>query len=192
MFENSLAFTVSSSREGHWRLAEFTDQAGFARTTSYRNIHLLTQQRGVFLPFCLIEGTTSIDYIKETITDIRSCAEIDVSFMPIVLLTAETNEAFISSCIASGFDDIIALPCQTAEFTLRIKAQMETQLDYYKTDTYFGPDRRRGNVQTNHPNRRGGAGFAFEKLAIRRHRRSGVKILTHEKFAADDIMAMFA
>lgn len=191
MFENSIAFTVSASREGNWRLAEFTDHAGFARTSTYRNVHLLTQQRGAFLPFCLIEGTTSIDYIKETITDIRSCAEIDVSFMPIVLLTAETNEAFISGCIASGFDDVIALPCQTAEFSQRIKTQMETQLEYFKTDTYFGPDRRRG-AQNNHPNRRGGAGFAFEKLTIRRNRRSGVKIVTHEKFAADDIMAMFA
>lgn len=192
MFENSIAFTVSPSREGQWRLAEFTEQAGFARTAAYRNVHLLAQQRNVLLPFCLIEGTTPLDYIKETVVDIRSSPEIDVAFMPIVLMTDELSEAFISGCINVGFDDIIALPCRTADFAKRVKHQMETQLDYFKTASYFGPDRRRGKVNNNHPDRRGGAGYAFEKFVIRRNRRSGVKILSHEKFEPDDIMAMFA
>lgn len=192
MFENSVAYTVSPSREGHWRLAEFTEHAGFVRTTAYRNVPLLSQGRGALLPFCVVEGATPLEIIKETIKDIRECPEIDICYMPIVLLTDETNESFISGCISSGFDDILMLPCRTADFTLRVKRQMETQLDYFKTETYFGPDRRRGNVQVNHPDRRGGDGFDFEKIIIRRSRRSGVKIISHEKFAADDIMSMFA
>lgn len=192
MFENSMAFTVSASREGHWRLAEFTEQAGFAKTTQYKNVHLLAQQRGISLPFCLVEATTSIDAIKEAVSDIRSCPEVDIGFMPIVLMTADTTESFISKCIVTGFDDILVLPFRTSEFARRVKLQMEVNLEYFKTETYFGPDRRRGNVQTNHPDRRGGVGFDFEKFTIRRGRRSGVKILSHEKFAADDIMAVFA
>lgn len=191
MFENSIAFTVAPSLEGHWRLAEFTDQSGFARRIQYRNIHLLTQQRGMLLPFCLIEGTTALFEIKEILADIRSCSEVDVSFMPVVLLTSDTSEQFISGCIAAGFDDIIMSPCPTAEFVQRIKNQMDSQLDYFKTETYFGPDRRRGAQPINHPERRNGEGFDFEKFVIRRNRRAGIKIVEHMRHDADDIMSAF-
>lgn len=187
MFENSIAFTISTSREGHWRLAEFTDWAGFARATPYRNVHLMAQEKNILLPFCLVDGKTDPALIKEAMADIRSSPEIDICFMPIVMLTAETSEAFIASSIASGFDDVIALPCRTADFAQRIKHQMETQLNYFKTETYFGPDRRRGRAATHHPDRRGGAGYSYEKFVIRRNRRSGVKILSHEKFSPDDV-----
>lgn len=192
MFENSIAFTISPTREGHWRLNEFADRAGFSRIAPYKNIHLLAQQRGSLLPFCLIEGANELDYIRETITDIRTSPEVDICFMPVVLLTDETDRNFISGCIGAGFDDIIALPCRMIDFAARVKLQMENQLDYFKTSSYFGPDRRRGKANVNHPDRRGGRGFDYEKYVIRRNRRSGVKILSHQKFSASDIMSMLA
>lgn len=193
MFENSIAYTIAPSREGHWRLAELTEQSGFVRTAVYKNVHLLSQQRGALLPFGVVEGAMSLDMIKETLNDIRSFPEIDICYMPMVLVTDKTNMDFIGACINAGFDDILALPCRTTAFTRRIKCQMETQLLYYRTETYFGPDRRRGQVKANGMQRRaGGAGHNFEKITIRRSRRSGIKIISHEKFDADDIMSMFA
>lgn len=192
MFENSITFTVSASREGHWRLAEFCQQAGFNKAIAFRNVHVLAQQQGTLLPFCLFDDSMPPKFIKETIVDIRSCAEIDTCFMPIFLLTLNASENFISQCISSGFDDILKLPCRTAEFAHRAKLQFDLPLAYFKTETYFGPDRRRGNAQVTNEQRQGGAGSDFEKYIIRRNRRTGVKIVSHEKFAADDVMSMFA
>lgn len=192
IFKKSVALTVAPSREGHWRLAEYTSHAGFGRTVDYRNVHILSQQRGAFLPFCVIDGDAPVDLMKETIADLRASAEIDVAFMPIILMMRATSEVVVSNCITWGFDDVLAIPCTTVEFSRRIGNQMQRDLDYFRTDTYFGPDRRRSPAAANHPDRRGGEGFAFEKMTIRRHPLHGVKILSHEKFAADDIMARFA
>lgn len=192
MFDNSIACTISASSEGHWRLAEFCEGAGFKRITAYQNIHILSQQAGTLLPFCVIDDTTPVQKIKEAVLDIRSHIEIDVAFMPIMLLSGNTHETFVGQCIGLGFDDILKLPCRAAEFVHRAKKQYGHNYEYFKTDTYFGPDRRRSKATIDGPERRNASGFAFEKYLIRRQPRSGVKIISHEKFAADDIMAAFA
>jgi CheY-like chemotaxis protein len=76
-------------------------------------------------------------------------------FVPIIMLTAYTEKSRVLAARDAGVTEFLAKPISAKALYLRIHNCIVNPRPFIKTDTYFGPDRRRTtNVKYSGPERR--------------------------------------
>lgn len=81
----------------------------------------------------------------ELIEAIRAGRKVSDPLVPIIVLSANTTRAMITSARDAGTTEFLAKPVSARALYRRISAIIEAPRNFIRTDTYFGPDRRRGD-----------------------------------------------
>ena len=90
----------------------------------------------------------------ELIRWIRNKEEEHISFMPIILLSAYTSRKVVEAARDNGANDAMVKPISAESLVSRIVHIINHNRPFVKTDTFFGPDRRRKEIQFAGKNRR--------------------------------------
>lgn len=87
---------------------------------------------------------------------IRNDKKSENPFVPIIMLTAHSEMARITQARDTGVNEYIVKPVSVKALFSRIQSVIEKPRDYVKVGTYFGPDRRRKDVDADITERRTG------------------------------------
>jgi two-component system chemotaxis response regulator CheY len=87
----------------------------------------------------LMTGMDGIDLIRL----IRGSADSPNPFLPIIMLTGRTDEAFVAEARDAGMTEFASKPITAANLFSRINACIMRPRPFVRKDGYFGPDRRR-------------------------------------------------
>jgi len=128
------------------------------------------------LTFFLFAEVDDVRRLAEPAQAIRFSAGRRVRFSPLIYFTAGPSMETLKACISMGFDDVIAGPLRPGQVGPRLQRQVETELVYYQTSTYFGPDRR-SRLDDGEDDRERRGGGQFRRLEIVRHIATGVNVL---------------
>jgi len=134
------------------------------------------------LRFFLVHYLVGDDVLRSVLHEIRR-GSVDVRFSPVILIADDCPFESILSYIRLGVDDVISLPEKREVLMQRLASQLNTEHMYVETAEYFGPDRRRMDVDINDSRRRGLAGHG--RYYIRRVPDRGIEIIRHEIFTAN-------
>ena len=149
-------------------------ELGFARVESYRGLTSAERLAETTpLLFFLCATVPDTEALRPTAKTVRYASNPTVRFAPLVYFTHDPSVATIRPCMQMGFDDVIALPFVAGDLRARLARQLERQLVYCETATYFGPDRRTGARQAQGT----GAG-QFRRIEIIRRLESGIDVIS--------------
>lgn len=87
----------------------------------------------------LMAGMEGIDLIRL----IRSSPDSSNPFLPIIMLTGRTDEAFVAEARDAGMTEFASKPITAANLFSRINACILRPRQFVRKENYFGPDRRR-------------------------------------------------
>ena len=175
MLKNCTALIVADNSQKRWRLEDLVAAADFGEIRAFSNVPIIAQTMDLQTLLCLIDGKCEDDKIRETLEEVRECSEVDVSMMPMILLGGPYTDIEVKRYIKMGLDDIVSLPMDSHPLRQRLLGQFDCRIEYFRTDTYFGPDRRRGiglsgsRVQT---------GTGYQKVTFARKPGAGVRLLS--------------
>lgn len=74
---------------------------------------------------------------------IRAGGNLSDPLVPVIVLSANTTRSMIMSARDAGTTEFLAKPVSAKALYRRITAIIEAPRNYIRTDSYFGPDRRR-------------------------------------------------
>ena len=89
-----------------------------------------------------------VDYVLESEEGLAFVKAIRVQdspnpFLPIVMLTAHTEQWRVEAVRDAGANAFCSKPISALELYRKVRAAVEDPRPFLRTDTYFGPDRRR-------------------------------------------------
>jgi DNA-binding response OmpR family regulator len=91
----------------------------------------------------------------EFVRHIRSGEQPGINrFVPVIMLTVHTERMRITEARDAGVNEFVAKPVSVRTLYARIRALIEEPRNFVRTDSYFGPDRRRKQVAFAGHNRR--------------------------------------
>lgn len=96
---------------------------------------------------------------------VRTGGDIRNPYIPIILLTAHTERSRIISARDAGVTEICAKPVTAHQMWTKIAAVVNNPRPFVKCSTYFGPDRRRQQLEFKGKDRRAEAVDADSKDA---------------------------
>lgn len=79
----------------------------------------------------------------EFATDLRRNPESPCPTMPIIMLTGHAKPEVVRAACDAGINDFLLKPFAPGKLIERIAAVMATTRPFIRTDTFYGPDRRR-------------------------------------------------
>ncbi len=179
MFSSSIALISTQDKNWFSHMRALMRQAGFKETRPFpKSPAILTQFRHGPLPFVFIDSGIAPADIKRSFAAVRAHADVNIRFLPIVVLTESRDANSILRFIELGCDDIVTMPLTAASLIERLKRQVGSPRDYFQTDTYFGPDRRQHDFSHSktHEDRGKGDHF-FRHFSIQRHLQHGISII---------------
>jgi DNA-binding NarL/FixJ family response regulator len=116
---------------------------------------------------------------EKLLATLRRVERPEISFAPVVLFMPDIPYDDMLKYIEMGFDDVVCLPEKIDVLHNRLEKQLNSDQVYVRTDTYFGPDRRRMEVAGNSHHQRTGT-TEFTKTVIRRVPGDGVKVISRQ------------
>lgn len=98
-----------------------------------------------------LEGMQGCDFVKT----IRSGADEELDpFLPIIMVSAHTEKDKILWARDSGITEFLAKPISPKKVYQRLKSVVENPRPFIKASDFFGPDRRRRQLDTGDHERR--------------------------------------
>lgn len=85
---------------------------------------------------------------------IRNSTSSPNRFIPVIMLTAHSEEPFVLGARDTGVTEFIAKPFTAMGFYSRLVSVIARPRNFISTPTYFGPDRRRRNLPYDGEDRR--------------------------------------
>jgi two-component system chemotaxis response regulator CheY len=74
---------------------------------------------------------------------VRTSQDSPNPYVPIVMVTGHTERRWVESARDSGVTEFLAKPITTQNLFLRISEIVDRPRQYVRSESYFGPDRRR-------------------------------------------------
>ncbi len=173
----SAAFVVGPPDGAGDALVQLGSEVGFETVAFYASPQqVLAQSRRTPVCFFLVSSSVPKTQISDFVTEIRLHSDTNLKYAPMLYLSEDPSPRTISFCMQSGFDDIVAPPFTAARLTERLRAQLGATKIYCRTDTYFGPDRRRLERPGDPVNERRGTGGNCDIMEVRRDLRVGINV----------------
>ncbi len=95
-------------------------------------------------------GLDGIQFLKE----VRNHGEKQENFVPVIMLTANTETDHVCTARDAGMSEYLAKPFTVKLIYSRICAVVESERPFVRADGYFGPDRRRRRIEFSGRERR--------------------------------------
>jgi hypothetical protein len=122
--------------------------------------------------------------LAAVLRSVRSSIIDDVRYAPVVLFAIDGPFEQYLGYIDMGFDDIITLPEKAAIVEQRLLAQLGTEHMYFETATYFGPDRRRMEVEPPAEHKRAASPHSHVRHFFRRDPDRGIVVARSDSYLA--------
>ncbi len=97
-----------------------------------------------------MEPVSGLDFVKR----VRNDKDSPNPQIPIIMLTAHSEMTRVMEARDSGINEFVVKPISANTLYARIRDIIRHPRNYVQTETYFGPDRRRRQVQISAPDRR--------------------------------------
>lgn len=136
------------------------------------------------LNYFLVHHELGPETLEAVLRSVRASIIDDVRYAPVVLFAADGPFEQYLSYIDMGFDDIITLPENATIVEQRLIAQLDTEHTYFETATYFGPDRRRMEVEVPQQFQRSDAPHSHVRHYFARDPRRGIVVLYSDSYLA--------
>lgn len=94
--------------------------------------------------------TSGLDFVRR----IRADKNSPNPYVPVIMITAYTEEYRVLEARDASVTEFLAKPVTAKGVYDRIKSVVEDTRNFVRTETYFGPDRRRGRRTYDGPDRR--------------------------------------
>ncbi len=101
----------------------------------------------------LMEPMNGLDFLRR----VRHAPDSPNPYVPTIMLTAYSDIHRVTECRDAGVTEFLAKPITPITLYSRIVSVVEDQRVYVRSDSYFGPDRRRANRPYIGADRRAGA-----------------------------------
>ena len=129
------------------------------------------------IAFILVHYQSGDHVLDGVIRTIRGGSH-EVRFSPIIVISDDCDFETVLRYVHLGVDDVISLPENRDILIRRFASQLSAEHLYIETSSYFGPDRRRLDVDPDDVRRVGMAGHA--RYHFRRLPDVGIVIVRHE------------
>lgn len=174
------AFIIGPADGPGAALADMAKSLRFQSVLPYAGV-ARAEQQAMRTPvmFFLFAAIDQIEALRGTADAIRFSPSRKIRFSPMIYFSESPAVETIRACINMGFDDIITLPFSQGRLADRLGRQVGTNLTYYETATYFGPDRRErlsGNA-AGHEQRTGGK---YRRIEMVRNFTTGTNVVRDE------------
>ncbi|HWA31541.1 MAG TPA: response regulator [Rhizomicrobium sp.] len=90
----------------------------------------------------MMEGMSGLEVVKT----IRNAPTSPNPYMPIIMLTGHTSAERVQEARDSGINEFLAKPVSVKALLARLTAVIEFPRPFVRTSVYFGPCRRRRNM----------------------------------------------
>ena len=97
-----------------------------------------------------MEPVSGIEFVKR----LRLSKDSPNPFLPVILLTGHTELKRVLIARDAGVNEFLAKPISPKELYVKIRSIIENPRPFIRTETYFGPDRRRRDVPFEGEDRR--------------------------------------
>ena len=171
------AYVVGAEHGPGATLLEIVRGLGFASTSRFTSLAVADQQHSS-LAFFLFSAVDDVETLRPIAEAVRAYPSRKLRFSPLIYFSQNPSLDAIRQCINMGFDDVITLPFTQARVHERIQRQIGRPLAYFKTASYFGPDRR---TSLSAGNRGQGGGGSYRRFEILRQP-TGISILSDESY----------
>lgn len=118
---------------------------------------------------------------EKLLATLRRAERNEISFAPVILFMPDIPYDDVLKYIEMGFDDVVCLPEKNDVLHARLEKQLNSEHVYIKTETYFGPDRRRMELAGTTNAQRTGTN-EFTKILVRRMPDEGIKVISRQLF----------
>ncbi|MDR3471700.1 MAG: hypothetical protein P4M09_08435 [Devosia sp.] len=178
---NAAAFVVGPREGSGAALYDLAIGVGFTSVQYYRSV-AEAERQATHIPLCffLFAEVADLRRPEAAAQAIRFAGGRRVRFSPLIYFCRNPSVEIIRRCVAQGFDDVITAPFSLERIAPRLMRQIDTELVYYETSSYFGPDRRRQFEELPGQLERRGEG-QYRRLEIVRHVATGVNVLRDDQ-----------
>ena len=130
-------------------LLEVTRIRSVTSVARARNV-LRGESVDIIITECHMEPETGIDLIEW----IRTGPDSPDRMIPIIMLTANSEEEYVVRARDRGVTEFLAKPFNVEGLYRRLVSVIARPRAFVNIDTYFGPDRRRRQVEFGGPDKR--------------------------------------
>ena len=177
---NACAFVVGPRSGPAAAIYDLATAVGFDTVLPYAGVSDAERQaRQTPLCFFLFAEVPQLRQLAGPTQAIRISASDGIRFSPLIYLCRRAPAEMIRGLIGMGFDDVITEPFDRQRVVPRLARQIDRQLVYFETPTYFGPDRRHRDDGAPNVERRGMG--EFRRIEIVRHFATGVDVLNDDQ-----------
>lgn len=82
----------------------------------------------------------------EFVAMVRDEATSPAPFLPIIMMTGDTDDALLKRASDAGVNDFVTKPVSATSFLVRIQSVLENPRPFVRSESYFGPERRLKHV----------------------------------------------
>ena len=174
---NACAFVVGPREGSGAVLSELARGLGFPTVLPYAGL-AQAERQAMRTPLCffLFAETDELQRLNHPARQIRFTGGHLLRFAPLIYFSSNPSVETIKSCIQMGFDDVITGPFTPKRAAPRLERQIGTELVYYETSSYFGPDRR-GRMGEQRAVSPGTPQAQFRRIEIVRSYATGINVL---------------
>lgn len=97
-----------------------------------------------------LKGISGLEFLET----LRHSATSPNRMIPVIMLTANSEQEHVLRARDGGITEFLAKPFTAKSLFDRLATVIAKPRDFIKTDTYFGPDRRRRQMPYKGPDRR--------------------------------------
>lgn len=178
MLEHCAAHLIGRTGGQIATLQKVAARAGFGQTTAALQHRQASAKTGpAVLNFFLMHFDFGPELTKMVISRVRSSEDREVRFAPIVMFTKDIPFDAYLKFIKMGFDDVIILPEKRDIIISRLSNQAGSDIEYFETADYFGPDRRRMETEPPKGVERSAIPHSHTRHLFRRDPKKGTEIL---------------
>jgi hypothetical protein len=171
---NACAYVVGDDAAGGLSLEPLARKLGFDVVLPYSGMaEAERRSREPPLAFFFFAEVQDLKLLAAPIEAIRGSGADDLRFAPLIYFCRKPSMEVIRRSVGMGFDDIITEPFTPERVAGRLSRQVSTELAYYQTPSYFGPDRRRHDREPRSEEAQGG----FRRVEIFRDPASGISVV---------------
>ncbi len=99
--------------------------------------------RGEAIDILILDYLMGDDDGVEFLRQVRTGSESPAPYIPVIMLTAHSERARVEAARDAGASEFCAKPVTAAEMLRKVAAVIDHPRPFVRTESYFGPDRRR-------------------------------------------------
>jgi hypothetical protein len=129
------------------------------------------------IDFFLVHHHLNDSLVSAVLRAVRASEHERIRFAPIVMFIDDCPFETYLHYVHMGFDDVLALPDKRDILMQRLEGQLMSPHVYFRTQSYFGPDRRRMDLRGATDERRGTGKHWHDEIRFMRDPDNGITVV---------------